>query len=890
MASWNLPDLANKISTDIPAIRQLLQALRIWGGTHDDEPEGAKKLVDVTQNSTRVGCQIQQLSSGAWGSVGKLMHDCDTVDGFHASKSATANAVAVRDSSGVLAGKAQQAGEALSIASSYTVPVNRGGTGATTAQGARENIGANNAGNITAGVLAVARGGTGNSSGLAPDVATSYSYLGQNNSAAPTSASATGQVGLSALRAGIDCDSHRFPGRYICTGATIALHYPCTGNVTVDVIAGKAGTASNSAVVIIQRAYSPDGLQAWRRVSTNAGASWSGWHPEDFSASSASIYIVGTGDDANYGLDSSHPVKTVARALEIAKELKIHGTLTLRFGANSGGSWGNVTIRGTALSCDAVVVTNFANSNKTTKATFDALTDVPLFGTLTLEQGRFAIGNVKANAIGLDGSFLTSTKWMQVGRFYAGNAWLNIDSGITVVRQENSGTKPLFDLSCSGLRIAGVVFDFSDSPLNSSFISVADGADIYVSSSFSSSGTFAGKKYSFEGTANVRSGGKKPTAWPGNTAGTGDYLVGGVPTNAMQVSQVPSGVTWVGGVKEGGALVTSKTTGFGALLNAKTKNHRVALATWPGTNDLVYLFSVTDANVSANTNTAKQSLTWNADTGELVATKFSGPLNGNANTATKATQDGSGNVITSTYLPKTGGTVTGTLILSKTTDLSGTANNKPALIVGGTDTQAHTEFDSNEIQAKANGTSVAALELNHDGGAVKINNKRAVVGASTGSGTKHVYSDANGVLQASAANVGSESQPMYLKAGVMTPCSNLAESSMVPNANPVEISNNTDYTAATNGFLKVEANWNGTVESQDSWNCKVTINGHETNVTAAWASGERGYWTPSDDWGNSYWVAPWWHFTNGCAFFAPVRKGWTYRVSGATWCAFQSCG
>jgi len=33
----------------------------------------------------------------------------------------------------------------------------------------------------------------------------------------------------------------------------------------------------------------------------------------------------------------------------------------------------------------------------------------------------------------------------------------------------------------------------------------------------------------------------------------------------------------------------------------------------------------------------------------------------------------------------------------KTQDLSGTANNKPALIVGGVDTSTHMEFDANEI-------------------------------------------------------------------------------------------------------------------------------------------------------------------------------------------------
>lgn len=84
------------------------------------------------------------------------------------------------------------------------------------------------------------------------------------------------------------------------------------------------------------------------------------------------------------------------------------------------------------------------------------------------------------------------------------------------------------------------------------------------------------------------------------------------------------------------------------------------------------------------------------------------------------------------YLPAVGGTlistanssttqtINGTLVLAKTTDAAGTANNSPALIIGGTATQAHIEIDANEILAKANGTARGTLYLNEAGSAVEI--------------------------------------------------------------------------------------------------------------------------------------------------------------------------
>lgn len=80
-------------------------------------------------------------------------------------------------------------------------------------------------------------------------------------------------------------------------------------------------------------------------------------------------------------------------------------------------------------------------------------------------------------------------------------------------------------------------------------------------------------------------------------------------------------------------------------------------------------------------------------------------------------------------LPKSGGTVTGTTVFSKTTDASGTSNNSPALIVGGLATAAHLELDANEIMAKSNGTSTSPILINGDGGDVYMGNTTSVVHA-----------------------------------------------------------------------------------------------------------------------------------------------------------------
>lgn len=74
-------------------------------------------------------------------------------------------------------------------------------------------------------------------------------------------------------------------------------------------------------------------------------------------------------------------------------------------------------------------------------------------------------------------------------------------------------------------------------------------------------------------------------------------------------------------------------------------------------------------------------------------------------------------------LPLTGGTVSGTLKLTKTQDASGTADNNPALIIGGENNQRHIEIDNNEIIGKEDATTPGNIFINPEGGEVCVNGK-----------------------------------------------------------------------------------------------------------------------------------------------------------------------
>ena len=106
-------------------------------------------------------------------------------------------------------------------------------------------------------------------------------------------------------------------------------------------------------------------------------------------------------------------------------------------------------------------------------------------------------------------------------------------------------------------------------------------------------------------------------------------------------------------------------------------------------------------------------------------------VNTNGTSAEVAVKGLGSNAYTSTaYLPLSGGTVTGTLILSKTNDADGTKDNGPALIIGGTMSSTHIEIDNNEILAKSNDTTLTTLYLG-GGGAVSVEGTLTVSKAAT---------------------------------------------------------------------------------------------------------------------------------------------------------------
>ena len=140
MASFSGPKISNRIADDVPAIQALLSSLAKLtpDSGNTDYPTGTKRVTETT-----TGYEFQQWNGSSWVTLEKWNIDAQKMDGYSATTGTTASTIPVRDANGKLPGDITGNAATASKAAALSVvnPVNMGGTGATTAEQARSNLG-----------------------------------------------------------------------------------------------------------------------------------------------------------------------------------------------------------------------------------------------------------------------------------------------------------------------------------------------------------------------------------------------------------------------------------------------------------------------------------------------------------------------------------------------------------------------------------------------------------------------------------------------------------------------------------------------------------------------------------------------------------------------------
>ena len=504
--------LANKIASDVPAIKTMLDALAKMDFTGiTGIPANVKRIASVTG-----GVQIQKYASNAWATVGKLMHDVDTVDGKHAATGTTANTIPVRDASGKLpgdiTGNAATASKASALADGYTVPLAKGGTGATTAAAARANLGADNAANITKGTLSTARGGTGRTDGFVTDVIID---------ASGTKASEVGQLGRAKSLTSVDANTILKQGRYNVYKATTALNFPIAGDMLLDVIYW----GDNN---ITQRCSSAGNSYKFEmsRSSYDNGATWGGWLPvSGFLNSDVHIYVAKNGSDTNSGYTSDKPVLTLGMAIYKMLMMKpgVGRNIVLHFGP---GDWGDFTLHKFYSSGAAVVMTTLAGANATS-----APPDMPKFGTITVATGAVVyLRNIEADRVAC--SYLSrihAQYYNTIGAVvsaYGGRLFFDSTS-VTGIKAQSIQTSSYFYVYRHGLLDinGGATFDVLEAvSYSSAFLYAGEYSEVNIgSTSFANAGRVTGKRFNLTNVLLTDGNRNNHLLFPGTAAGVYSY-------------------------------------------------------------------------------------------------------------------------------------------------------------------------------------------------------------------------------------------------------------------------------------------------------------------------------------------------------------------------------
>lgn len=269
--NFSAPAISNKIASDINSIRELAKLIaRLRGDLADNAPDGT-----IIFNQSAMNFQMK--SGSVWnalgGDTGKYAFNVDKLDGFHANAGIIANSIVVRDSKGVIPGNISGRAPNATQADELTTvnPIAKGGTGASTAAQARANLGTNDVGNLTAGVLPFKHGGTGRTDGSAQDVQTGGGEQGPL--ANFTTAKGRGQVGPLSLGSGIGTDANLFikNGRYWFNIEHALTNFPVNrvgGTLTVRAYYTFAQ----------QEYFTYNNTGRFWRLTENSGKTWTPWY------------------------------------------------------------------------------------------------------------------------------------------------------------------------------------------------------------------------------------------------------------------------------------------------------------------------------------------------------------------------------------------------------------------------------------------------------------------------------------------------------------------------------------------------------------------------------------------------------------------------------------